>query len=252
MKKFLKVVVSLVIIGALVMLFYNSSYAADNFAGGKAVIEKIVGGIRMEIYANNSDYTVKETEVLLQRPELPTGCESVALTMALESLGYDLEKTEIADSYMTYDSHNYAIGYVGDPHSENGAGIFPPGLTDTANNYLNSHVLTNEQGEEFYYSAYNISGTAFEDLFSYVDAGNPVLIWITYTYESPVFTGESVSYDGEEFSWYQKEHCVMIAGYNRSNRSVLLYDPLKGLRKKSMDSIASLYAEVGSYAMTIY
>ena len=38
---------------------------------------------------------------ILQNPELPTGCESVALTMLLHYWGYDtLGKTEIADHYL--------------------------------------------------------------------------------------------------------------------------------------------------------
>ena len=39
-----------------------------------------------------------ETEELLQTPELPTGCESVALTAALRCLGFTPDKTEIADN----------------------------------------------------------------------------------------------------------------------------------------------------------
>ena len=43
-----------------------------------------------------------DTEELFQNPELPTGCESVALTAALQYLKFDLEKTDIAENYLTY------------------------------------------------------------------------------------------------------------------------------------------------------
>lgn len=56
-----------------------------------------------------------EMEVILQKPELPTGCESVALTMVLKQKGYPIEKTTIAEEYLIYNRDNYASGYVGDP-----------------------------------------------------------------------------------------------------------------------------------------
>lgn len=36
-----------------------------------------------------------EMEVILQKPELPTGCESVALTMVLKQKGYPIEKPRL-------------------------------------------------------------------------------------------------------------------------------------------------------------
>lgn len=72
-------------------------------------------------------------EVILQKPELPTGCESVALTMVLKQKGYPIEKTTIAEEYLIYNRDNYASGYVGDPSTYGGVGIYPPGLVNTAN-----------------------------------------------------------------------------------------------------------------------
>ena len=76
-----------------------------------------------------------DTEELFQNPELPTGCESVALTAALQYLKFDLEKTDIAENYLTY-GEDVMWDYVGEPFEYDGAGIFPPGLTNTANIYL--------------------------------------------------------------------------------------------------------------------
>ena len=78
------------------------------------------------------------TTPILQLPDLPTGCERVALTMALNSYGFELDKTAIASDWLILYDENYVLGYAGDPFSENGAGIFPPGLCDTANDFLKS------------------------------------------------------------------------------------------------------------------
>ena len=55
-----------------------------------------------------TDKTSEEIEMenILQNPELPTGCESVALTMVLKYLGFDLEKTTIADDYLVFADRN--------------------------------------------------------------------------------------------------------------------------------------------------
>ena len=76
-----------------------------------------------------TDKTSEEIEMenILQNPELPTGCESVALTMVLKYLGFDLEKTTIADDYLVFADRNFAMGYIGNPHTEDGAGIFCTG-----------------------------------------------------------------------------------------------------------------------------
>ena len=47
-------------------------------------------------------HKIIDMENILQNPELPTGCESVALTMVLNYLGFDLDKTTIADDYLVF------------------------------------------------------------------------------------------------------------------------------------------------------
>ena len=57
-------------------------------------------------------------ENILQNPELPTGCESVALTMVLKYLGFDFEKTTIADDYLVFADRNFYDGLYRKPHTE--------------------------------------------------------------------------------------------------------------------------------------
>lgn len=185
-----------------------------------------------------------DVEEMIQTPELPTGCESVALTMALRFLGYEIDKTTIADNYLVYDAENFAKGYMGDPYSANGAGIFPPGLVTTANKFLD------EQKSEM--SAYDISGAAFEELFEYLAAGNPVLIWTTMYYEEPVFLEIYSEYDGKEYQWYANEHCVLLGGYNLAEEKVTVFDPLQGKLEMSIQTMESLYEKTGKNAITIY
>ncbi len=112
-----------------------------------------------------------EMEVILQKPELPTGCESVALTMVLKQKGYPIEKTTIAEEYLIYNRDNYASGYVGDPSTYGGVGVYPPGLVNTANCFLKQRYQQ--------HTAYDVSKLSLEELLPYVAAGNPVLLWLT-------------------------------------------------------------------------
>lgn len=185
-----------------------------------------------------------DMEVILQKPELPTGCESVALTMVLRQKGYSIEKTTIAENYLIYNQENYAAGYVGDPSTYGGVGIYPPGLVNTANRFLKQHYQQQ--------TAYDVSKLKLEELFPYVAAGNPVLLWLTSDMEEPYFSNQSVEYGGDPYRWYWNEHCVVLGGYDLEQQSVTLFDPLHGKIEYPVEKVEKIYNLTGKYAMTIY
>lgn len=179
---------------------------------------------------------------LLQYPELPTGCESVALTIVLKSLGYDLEKTTIVDDYLIYGS-NFANSYVGSPYTSHGGGIFGPGLAATANAFLKAN------GGE--YKAKDITGTDFDDLLTYIDEGIPVIVWSTMYMSNVNFTGQVSTYKGREYKWYNTEHCVVICGYDRVNETIHVSDPLDGIVDRDWDAFEQIYETAGENAVVI-
>ncbi len=182
-------------------------------------------------------------EPLLQYPELPTGCESVALTMALKSLGYSLEKTTIAEEYLVYSDDNFALGYVGDPFSEEGAGVFPPGLVRTANAYLAAQSSS--------YKAYDASGLDLMDLLSFLASGHPVLLWVTMSYDEPSFSHDIADFEGRDYCWYWNEHCVALRGYDLTAGTLTLEDPLEGELVMDLEEMVDLSREIGNYAVVI-
>ena len=183
-----------------------------------------------------------DTEELLQNPELPTGCESVATTSALRVLGFDMEKTDFAENYLTF-GEDVMWDYVGDPAEEDGAGIFPPGLTNCTNDFLRQ--------QHSKYVAYNTMGVPFEDLFKLIDAGYPVVMWTTMDYELPILDDVAYEYEDEYYYWYQLEHCVMLCGYDLGERTVTINDPLEGIVVLGMDQMEEIYNETGKLSMTI-
>ena len=185
-----------------------------------------------------------EAEVLLQRPELPTGCESIALTIALRSLGFDLEKTTIADDFLVYSQGNFVSGYVGNPFSSSGAGVYPPGIVQTADLFL--------ADRESYLRAHDASGWDYEQLFACIAEGFPVLLWWTIDYNEPRWTADFVEYGEKTYLWYRNEHCVMLQGYDLGKSEVILQDPEKGQVSVPLERFISIYEAVGKFAVAIY
>ena len=186
-----------------------------------------------------------EVPEVRQLPELPTGCESVALTMALEYEGFMLYKTTIAREFLVYnqETDNMAIGYIGDPFSKDGAGCFAPAIAATADNFFE------DQGYD--YAAYNISGSEMEELLSYVAAGTPVVLWTTMYMAEPEFTEDTTEYDGELYRWYYQEHCVVLSGYDLDNGTLQINDPLEGIVTRDYEEFKSIYDTVGKYAVVV-
>lgn len=183
-----------------------------------------------------------KADTVLQYPELPTGCESVALTIALRSLGFKLEKTDIAENYLIHDE-DVMYGYAGDPFEEDGAGVFPPGLTDTANNYLA------DQGSD--YVALNTMGTDFEDLYKIISAGYPVVLWTTMYFTPPLIEDYGYFYGEDVYYWYHSEHCVTLTGYDTETGMVTISDPLTGIVKCKAKDIEDIYNKTGKLSMAI-
>ena len=186
---------------------------------------------------------VKEVPRLLQKPELPTGCESVSLTIVLKAMGYDLEKTEIADKYLPRGT-DLATTYVGDPHSVSGAGCFPPAIVKTANDYLRENKDTR--------TAHNITGTSMDDLCIYLDNGSPVILWTTCDMRYPAHMGSVSTFRGRAYEWYSGEHCVVLYGYDKEKEVYLISDPLEGLVERDEKEFKDIYDEIGRYAVVIY
>ena len=179
----------------------------------------------------------------LQNPELPTGCESVALTIALSSLGYDLEKTEIAKNYLER-GDNFAISYVGDPFSPNGAGCFPPAIVRAANKYL---IEKNDTRR-----GHNLTGTSLDDLCAYIDNGIPVIVWSSMYMQEPQFTGAIAKYHGQQYEWYRSEHCVVLYGYDDEKSVYLISDPLVGYVERDKAAFERIFEMTGTCSVVIY
>ena len=172
-----------------------------------------------------------------QNPQLPTGCESVALTNALRYWGFKLGKTTIANSWMPYGSDG-VYNFIGSPHNSSGWIICAPGIERTANRFLdakNSRV-----------SADNETGTSLKGLRKYLDKGYPVIIWSTIGLGSP----GAASYK-HGYPLRSNNHCVVLTGYNPETGDYQVADSLVGTVWRSGGLFGTRYRQMGSQAVVL-
>ena len=181
-------------------------------------------------------------ENILQNPELPTGCESVALTMVLNYYGHRLAKTEIADRYLRKDPENFVTRFKGDPHDISGDGIYAPGLTETARRFLSEQNAPQK--------AADLTGTPLSELYPYLDQKIPVIVYDSVYLKTPVDVAEYVT-DGGTWHFYHNEHCVVLCGYDPLNRRVLVSDALSGLVWREEQRFTEIYDALGRMAVVI-
>lgn len=228
----------------------ESQQRYDVLEGESLLGESIVASTTTEATGNICEITTEfpdcfdlELEIISQYPELPAGCESVSLTMILNYLGYDVTKTELVDNYLVYDG-NFVMGYCGNPYSyEVGGGCYAPGMTITANNFLGA------QGSK--HTAYNITGTDFDELLEYVAQGYPILIWTTINMADSSKGSYNYDEEGNPYAWDYNEHCVVLTGYDFKANSVTVYDPIAGIVYREKDHFQTIYENMNEMAVVI-
>ena len=186
--------------------------------------------------------TVLDIPTLLQMAELPTGCEATSLTILLMYDGYQIEKTTIVDEYLIYsNTGSFEDGFIGNPYSYEGAGCFPDTIVETANRFLEAYGAETE--------GINLTGKDFHTLLRYIAAGRPVAVWTSlYLLDPGIDLRGSTS---EGYTWYEMEHCVVLAGYDLENDKLIISDPMQGIAEYSLEWFQEVYERVGQYAVVI-
>ena len=186
---------------------------------------------------------LEHVEAIPQYPDMEAACEAMALTAAINRFGYDLGKEDIVDKYMVY-ADDCVTGYCGDPRTfYDGAGIYPPGLVTTTWNFIN------DRHAALY--PFDTTGLGMDDLYKFLDAGCPVLIWTSVERQEPYFEG-GTEYNGIFYPWFPTEHCVCLYGYDKSDGQVLVADSWYGTDEwEDASWFTELYNEIGKFSMIL-
>lgn len=188
-------------------------------------------------------------EVIYQWPDLPTGCEVTALTMAMRYQGFELTKTEMANNYLPY-TWNFTADvryyFLGHPTDKESAGCYAPCIVTTAENYLEAKNLSEE------WTVLNLTGSDPEVLYDYVAKGTPVVVWVTSGMKVPYVNYYCYGEDGEVIPWMFPEHCAVLIGYDKENGTVQFADSEIGIiNTSSIEHFEMIYEMMMEQAIVL-
>lgn len=188
-----------------------------------------------------------EVESILQKPELPSGCEVTSLAVVLNYYGFVVDKVELSDKYLIKSSRadvTFDDAYVGDPKT-NGFCCYAPVIVRTAEKYFRENIITE-------YVAEDLTGTGFEELFYEVYNGRPVIVWSSISMSrDPSFVYKWTTPDGTKVFFDSYEHCVVLTGYDKNNGLVFVADPLRGNVEYPLGRFSEIYDLMGMRAVVI-
>lgn len=231
----------------LACLLAPLSLLAAAGCGGNAL------SVTTEANAPGSGEKILSVRNIQQLPELPSGCEITAAAIALNYLGCEVTKTELA-RFFPVGGRPHAQGgrligpdpwatFAGDPKSS-GYGCFAPVVTEAVNRFLSSAGSARR--------AENLSGAKAADLTAYIDAGTPVIVWATISMKAP-YDGDGwyLESTGEYYRWTAREHCLVLIGY--SDGKAVLSDPLnrEGTVRYDFSLFETRYRQLFSQAVVV-
>jgi uncharacterized protein YvpB len=201
-------------------------------------------------YVGTSGATTKRMDipVIAQRPELPSGCEVTALSMALRYHGIKVDKTVLAKK-MPYDSTKLvrnadgsikiwgdpSVGFVGTPFG-NGYTINPAPLKKVLDQYRSGGLA--------------LTGKSFSEIEKYTLQGKPVLVWFTINHEMPV-ARQWKTPAGKTINAARPLHNIVITG---TDANYVYFNDSESVKKDvrmSKAKFINIYNAMGKRALVV-
>ena len=181
-----------------------------------------------------------------QYPELPTGCESVALTNLLNYYGFGLGKTIIADYYLPKGSNgNFVTAFDGNPRRSSGGlmGCVAPAITIAGNNFLRA-AGSGKQAKD-------VSFSSISSIKNRLTCGQPVEMWNTEWGSWPGGRYAARWYSGHSYGLWGGNHAVVLKGYDDEQGIVYLSDSINGNVTRNAQVFFGTWQQMDSQAVVI-
>ena len=181
-----------------------------------------------------------------QYPELPTGCESVALTNLLNYYGFGLGQTIIADYYLPKGSNgNFVTAFDGNPRRSSGGlmGCVAPAITIAGNNFLRA-AGSGKQAKD-------VSFSSISSILNRLTCGQPVEMWNTEWGSWPGGRYAARWYNGHSYGLWGGNHAVVLKGYDDEQGIVYLSDSINGNVTRNAQVFFGTWQQMDSQAVVI-
>lgn len=209
-------------------------------------------------YAGQVDGTVfikelkLEYPLLLQKPELPNGCEITAMTSLLNYYGYPVDKVTLSNDFLAKEPFfkkngkiygaNPDVAFSGDPADAGGWFVYAPPTVLAAQTYVQS-----VSGQ---HRAVDLTGLTRAELMDYVSRGIPVGVWVTRDLSLGNFSyGWYFESDDTYFKAATNLHCMVIHGFIGDKLYVM--DPLEGSMVYDKETFLKSFESMGNRAMIV-
>lgn len=185
--------------------------------------------------------------VVMQRPELPTGCEVTSLTMLLNYLGYPVSKTTMASNYLPKVLSGYTgvvdIDYYfcGDPFKTSGVACGAGALVTATNHYFL------DCGSSL--RGIDISRSSVSSVYAYVSGGMPAVVMTTIGMANRKSATGWYTSSGKYVSYSANDHGMVLVGWD--NTTVTVACPLLGIQTYNKAQFESVFLSRGNKAMII-
>lgn len=194
--------------------------------------------------ASRDSSLIQNFDIIYQEPELPTGCEITAMTMALNYSGCPADKYTMATEYLPCTSYLIEYGddgnlygpspeeyFIGDPTSVYGYVCGTTPIVTAANNYLKDIKSK--------LKAIDITGSTAKELYELVDKGYPIVVWVTINMVERTDVEIWTATDGKQYDWCMDDHAAVLIGY--STDTVTIADPISGFVEYSKESFETVF-----------
>ena len=201
-----------------------------------------------------AQYLIKDFEVIYQLPELPTGCEITAFTMALNYYGFNVSKEAMAMRFLPSKSPEFhrnkdgkLIGpdlnkyFIGNPASDSGYICGTTAVTAAAKRYFRS--IKSES------SVIDMTGAEPQELYRLVSEDTPVVVWVTIEMKDRPEPEGWYTEDGRYVDWSILDHGAVLIGYDE--KTVTIADPLSGIITYKKEQFESVFRSRGNGCVVI-
>ena len=175
-----------------------------------------------------------DVDLIYQNPELPQGCEITALTMALNYIGVEVDKCDMADTYLpkskTLDADPEEY-YLRNPRT-NGFYCFAPVLVKTIDRYNRANKT------DIYVE--DLTGSEVSVLYDKIAEGTPVVVWGTLLWGLPYKYSSGL---------YGNLHCMVLSGY--TGTKVYITDSIYGATVIDRATFETVWKKMGSRALIV-